>query len=382
MRDFDTLVGAIYDCAANPDLWHDTLCSIRDSVGGAYALIGFVDTSDSAFGKPPSLIRRNSPWDEDWLQKLEAILNSIPEGGGMVDTGVDEAWTQLSRSDEADFQSSDFYKYWVQPQGLRDTINTPYLHRASMTGLLSIPSYSTRDPYGEADIKLIERLTPHVRRAMMINDMTDKGKLAMTLYRQVLDTLSVAVFVVGLGRRMVFTNASGDAMLIEGSAISLLHGVLQAKHVAGRPSALDDAIDRALKGDVAIGISGIGVPLQGDKGERLAAYVLPIAGKDVRGAIGLGHCAVFVARRGEHQPMAIEILRTVFDLTASEARIATLIARGDGPQVISDALGISVNTVRSHLQHAYAKTNSSDQTALGGLVNDLLPPISQVVNPA
>jgi DNA-binding CsgD family transcriptional regulator len=135
-------------------------------------------------------------------------------------------------------------------------------------------------------------------------------------------------------------------------------------------------LDRAAKGDNAIGISGIGVPLIGNDGDRAAAYVLPIAGKDLRGDLGQGHCAVFVARRGEQQPMAIEILRTLFDLTVAEARIASLIAKGDGPQAIAEALGVSVNTVRSHLQSAYAKTSAPDQTALGALVNGLMPPVS------
>jgi DNA-binding CsgD family transcriptional regulator len=375
-HDYETLVGSIYDCAANPELWPDALGQVRDTVGGAYALIGFIDTSELIYGRPPFVVRRNSAWDEEWLVKLEQILSSLPGGGGLFDTGVDTSWTQLSRFSEAEFQMSDFYKHWVQPQGLRDTINTPYLQRSTMVGMLSIPCYNTREPYGDAEAALIERITPHVRRAVMINDMTDKGNLATTLYRQVLDVLTVAVFVVGLGRRLVFTNASGDSMLSNGGVFSLSHGSLQAKRVAGLPSALDDAIDRALKGDVAIGISGIGVPLIDDSGERLAAYVLPIAGKDVRGAMGQGHCAVFIARRGEQQPMAIEILRTMFDLTAAEARIATLIAKGDGPQAIAESLGIKVNTVRSHLQHAYAKTGTPDQTGLGGLVNGLMPPVT------
>jgi DNA-binding CsgD family transcriptional regulator len=373
--DYETLVGSIYDCAANPELWPDALGQLRDAVGGAYALIGFIDTSELIYDRPPFVVRRNSAWDEEWLLKLEANLKAMPGGGGMFDTGVDTSWTQLRRSSEAEFQATDFYKHWVQPQGLRDTINTPYLHRSTMVGMLSIPCYNTREPYGDAETALIERITPHVRRAVMINDMTDKGRLATTLYRQVLDALSVAVFVVGLGRRLVFTNASGDAMLSNGGAIAACHGTLQAKRAAGLPSALDDAIDRALKGDVAIGISGIGVPLIDDTGERLAAYVLPIAGKDVRGAIGPGHCAVFIARRGEQQPIAVEILRTLFDLTVAEARIATLIAQGNGPQAIAESLNISINTVRTHLKHAFAKTDSPDQTALGGLVNALLPPL-------
>ena len=200
--------------------------------------------------------------------------------------------------------------------------------------------------------------------------------MAQTLYRKVLDQLSVAVFVVGLGRRVAFANAAGEAMLSDGNYLVQSNGMLQARRVAGDVSAFDEAIDRASKGDVAIGISGIGVPLIGNNGDRAAAYVLPIAGKDLRGDMGQGHCAVFVARRGEQQPMTIEILRTLFDLTVQEARVATLIAKGDGPQAIAEALGVSVNTVRTHLQHAFAKTSANDQTALGVLVNGLMPPVT------
>ncbi len=375
MVDYDQLVGSIYDCAANPELWPEALGHVRDAVGGAYALIGHFDKSELALGRPPVFYRRNSAWDEDSLIQLETLINSMPDGGGMFE-GLDAAWTQLSRLPEAVFQTTEFYKGWVQPQGLRDTINVPYLHRANMTGMLSIPSYASREPYGDVEVQLIERVTPHIRRAMLINDMADKGKMATQLYRQVLDSLSVGVFVVGLGRRVIFTNAAGDGLLSEGRLLKLANGMLQANRVEGLSSALDEAIDRALKGDMAIGITGIGVPLIGNDGSRAAAYVLPSAGHDVRGECGSGNCMVFVARRGEQQPVAIEVLRTLFNLTAAEARVAALLAQGNNPQNISTALDISVNTVRTHLKHIFAKTQTHDQTALSGLVNGLLPPLT------
>ena len=375
MFEYDRLVGSIYDCAANPELWPDTLCRIRDAVGGAYALAGFADMTDVALGRPPYTKRVSSPWDEDWLRKLELMLKNIPQGGGLTDTEVDKSWTQLSQVTEKEFQTSEFYNFWAKPQGLRDTINTPYLQRSTLVGMLSIPCYATRQPYSTAECELIERITPHVRRAMLINDLADKGNLALTLYRQVLDQLSVAVFVVGLGRRIVFTNARGDTMLSDGNHVRSAAGTLTAQRIIGAPSALDDAIDRAAAGDTAIGISGIGVPLVGANGERSAAYVLPIAGKDIRGDMGKGHCAVFISQRGEQQPMAVEILRTVFDLSPAEARISTLVAKGDGPASISKNLGITINTVRSHLSRAFSKTGTSDQTALGALVNKVMPPV-------
>jgi DNA-binding CsgD family transcriptional regulator len=204
-----------------------------------------------------------------------------------------------------------------------------------------------------------------------------KGNMALALCRQVLDTISSAVFVVGLGRKLMFANAAGDVLLREGGMLSTTNGALTARHGAGRASALEQAIDRALQGDAAAGVSGIGVPLVGADGERAAAYVLPVAGQDFRGCLGPGHCAVFIAQRGEHQPMAVEMLRTMYDMTHAEARVAYFVSLGRRPSDIADCLGISMSTVRSHLKHAFSKSETCDQSSLGALVNQLLPPITQ-----
>ena len=374
MQNFDTLVGSIYDCAANPELWPETLGQISQSVNAAYALVGFISKDAAQPGGVANWVRRNSAWDEEWLLKLEKIMHLISNGGGFH-TPVDTAWTQLSVMPEEEFHKTEFYKIWVKPQGLRDTINVPYLQRPDSVGMWNLPCYDTREPYGAEEMRLCESLSPHIRRAMLINDITDKGRLALTLYKQVLDTLSAAVFIVGLGQKLEFTNAAGDRMLSQGEYLRLNGGMFQSRRELGQSTALSSAIERALKGDAAVGITGTGVPLVGYDGSRLAAYVLPQAGKDVRGAMGAGHCAVFVARRGEQQPMAMEILRTLFDLTVAETRVALLVAKGDGPQTIAQVLGITVNTVRSHLKHCFSKTGTTDQTGLGGAVNALLPPV-------
>jgi hypothetical protein len=75
MVNYEKLVGSIYDCAANPELWPDALGQVRDSVGGAYALAGFIDMTEVAQGRPPYVKRVHSGWDEDWLRKLELILS-------------------------------------------------------------------------------------------------------------------------------------------------------------------------------------------------------------------------------------------------------------------------------------------------------------------
>jgi DNA-binding CsgD family transcriptional regulator len=195
------------------------------------------------------------------------------------------------------------------------------------------------------------------------------------LYRKVLDTLAVAVFIVGASGKVSFANAKADNLLSSGDLLRLAGGKVVAARTDLAGTKLEDAIARACKGDKILGISGIGVPLVGKSGERAAAYVLPIAGSDVRGQLGRGYAAVFLARRGEQQPMAIEILRTVFDLTPMEAKVAYATSLGDSTEAIAAAFGSSVETVRSHLKHIYVKADVGEKTALAARVNELLPPI-------
>ena len=201
--------------------------------------------------------------------------------------------------------------------------------------------------------------------------LNDGSRVA--LLSDILDALSIAILLIEKSRRVVFTNKAGDTLLSEGNYMRTVVGDLSEHRTIAVPSALGDAIDRTTRGN---GSSGVCVPLVGANGKRLASYVLPIAGQETDGAQNHIYCAVFVAQRDGQQPMITEILRTMFDLTSSEARIAALIAKGEGPRTIADALGVTINTVRSHLKHTFSKTNANDQTALGALVNGLIAPVA------
>jgi DNA-binding CsgD family transcriptional regulator len=64
-----------------------------------------------------------------------------------------------------------------------------------------------------------------------------------------------------------------------------------------------------------------------------------------------------------HRPRA-RILRHLFDLSPTEARIAVRLAQGTSLRGISDDMGIAISTVRTHLRAVLAKTNANRQTEL------------------
>jgi DNA-binding CsgD family transcriptional regulator len=56
----------------------------------------------------------------------------------------------------------------------------------------------------------------------------------------------------------------------------------------------------------------------------------------------------------------------------------SVMAMGNGPQEAADVLGISLNTVKSHLQHIFEKTGTSGQTELMQLLLQSAAPVAAV----
>ncbi len=375
MSGTDEIISDIYDCAANPELWPETLARIRDAVGAAYVSLVFADFSLASPGGVPFVRTFTSPWDKIWFERLQGFMHRLPAIDILFRDGIDSPWAQLGHVEEQEFHKSEFYLGWVKPQGLRDCMNTLIVNRNAVQGVFTIATAADRDPVGASEHHIADVLSPHIRRALAINDMVDKGNLALMLYRRVLDALAVAVFIVSTGGHVRFANARAEALLSDGKLVRKSNGRLAALRPDITGNALDLAIERGISGDAGVGLAGIGVPLVSTDGTRAAAYVLPISGGDLRGQMGEGYACVFIAQRGEQQPMAIEILRTVYDLTPMEAKIAYATSLGDSPETIGQSHGTATDTIRSHLKHIYLKANVPDKTALAAQVHALIPPL-------
>lgn len=65
--------------------------------------------------------------------------------------------------------------------------------------------------------------------------------------------------------------------------------------------------------------------------------------------------------------------RRVYNFSSTQAQIVKLIVQGDDPAAIADDLGITINTVRTHLQRAYDKSGARSRQALVRAVLNMEP---------
>jgi DNA-binding CsgD family transcriptional regulator len=177
---------------------------------------------------------------------------------------------------------------------------------------------------------------------------------------------------------VVLLNIRGEVLLMNPSATRLMG--IDLKLAGGRlASSSPDAtaaLDRALKAlfvdpTPRSSMPPVVLPRTGEMKRPLLAHAvrIPHVTADVFGAARGAVVMTDLERRPDPPE---ELLRSVFGLTAMQAKLARLVATGLGLETIGDQLGITQETVRSHLKQVYAKTDTHRQAELATMLSGMI----------
>lgn len=369
-------IGRIYDCAIDDGSWDPALEILRDRLGTPYAAVHLITcTPDTPQRKmPPEVSAMHTDWEPEWVHRLPMVMESIPRIHVLQSVEMDEPAFHSELIGSELYYGSRFYSDWLEPQGLVDGCTTTVLRRDLQTAMVSVPVASGGRPPDAEAVEFMRLLAPHFRRALLISDMLDVHRQRVRVMAEMLDALSVPVFLVSRGARIEYVNAAADALLEAGHCLNGTGGTLTvAAPEHARPFA--HALDRACSGeDGALGLWGNGMVLPHDEGVPAVAYVLPLGRSEIRNALGSGMAAVFVST-GAPVPPQVEVLTAISGLTVAEAHVALAVAGGAALEAIAGERGVSVLTVRKQLSGVYEKTGLGSQTALSAFMHSLASPV-------
>jgi len=190
-----------------------------------------------------------------------------------------------------------------------------------------------------------------------------EGGVASQAATAALDRLHLGVVLVDGEGRVVAKNRSAGEILEERDGIELRGAVL---HVA------DPSASRRLRAFLASADTG---PLRGGalaiprKPPRapLTLLIAPLGGRAGQGEAPLVK-AVFISSRDRGQDTGEEHLRRLYDLTPSEAGLASLLVQGMSLKEAAAELNVTENTARTHLKRIFDKTDTHRQGELVGLL--------------
>jgi DNA-binding CsgD family transcriptional regulator len=367
------LIGQIYDCAIDPALWEQTLIDLVKMLDCGSAILSLNDLQHDH-----ALIRKSTGWERRWLDERQKHLPEIHKA-------LSRWWAQSPPEDEpfvasrelssGDLEASPYVRNCLGPLGITDVAHFFLMRTQSHFSELVLFRNAPLGAIDPDEIEIARVLLPHLRRAVTISQLLDVKTLACATMERVIDALAAPVLLVNDELHIVHANSAARALLNSGDAIFSQNGRLTAGD-ARADTALAAAVAQAASDEGAFGRKGLGLPLKSKNGPNLVLNVLSLRHGARRSRLMPGAtAAIFIASPRSAPPTASDALKSLFDLTPAEGAVLDLVVSGRTNAHTARALGITVATTKTHLQHIFDKTGVRRQAELVRLVASFAPPL-------
>jgi DNA-binding CsgD family transcriptional regulator len=353
----ETLVDRIYECAFAPEHWpgvFDELAKIADARGG------FLFTAN----------RQVINWTAS--ASLQAGMQAFVAG---------DFYTRSSRAARAlasghtgflrehDIYTDDqlavdpIYRDLLWPAGLGWAAAMAIRLPTGDELFLSLEREHARGPVEATAIEQLDALRPHLARAALMSARLQLERVRAA--SAMLASLGLPALVFDRAGRVLVANE-----LLERPS-DHLHWRAQDRFGL-KDSKADALLRRAMETLQSDGVgSNRSFPVRGtDAQVALIAHVVPIR-RSARDLFSRSVGVLILMPARTPQAPSVELVQSLFDLTAAEARVARSLTVGQTVDEIAAEKGISSHTVRTHVRGVLEKTGSRRQAdviaLLGGI---------------
>lgn len=362
------VIEKIYAAAADSSLWREALVAVENFTGSTGAVVDLIPLS----GKVRPRTFAGSFSTEDCLEYATNYQSICPRIAFAVEHP--EVRTHFDRMilSETEMDLDPVYE-WYGKHGLRYFVAGSAGFTQQFQAYFSLQRSRRQGHVDNEDVELFEMVRPHLAQAVAIADSLDTLSAHRRFSDAMLDALPHAIFGLDANGFVLFANASADKLLARGDCLRCEAGRLITV-VSSHQHQLDALITNALTGAPG------GAMRAGRRDGRLpcAVRVSPIVVDEAERFL---RPAVLVVVSDPVASPAIDedALRTLFDLTPAEIRTAAALLDGHSVQSAAQLLGISGETVRSHLKSVFRKVGVSRQQDLVRILAEL--EMSSVVKP-
>ncbi len=216
-------------------------------------------------------------------------------------------------------------------------------------------------------------LVPHLSRALGVMHRLRDAELKVASSLAALERLSAGVLLINEDHHVVHANHAARCLLDEQDGLSLQP--VCARQSRDRLSVKDpqaaEAARAAVRESVTPDITAVkhfsrSIAVARPSGRP--PYVLNFSTLPQHNAFGSGadvpRAIVFITGGDEPVQLDTALWRGIYRLTAAEVRVLRGIAEGLDQDEMAARLGISANTLKSHLKNIYAKAGVSSRPAL------------------
>jgi DNA-binding CsgD family transcriptional regulator len=352
------LVDDIYECSFAPELWPsvlDKLAQMTDAVGGTFFVASSTKVQSWTASEPLRAgIELFARSDLVTRGQRVARLRAAPAGFVLEPELYDT---------EEEMAADPVYRELLWPAGLGWGTGTAMPLPTGETLCLTLERFRMRGPVDTSAVQRLDMLRPHLARSGLMS-----ARLQLERARIASETLAL------LGLPALIFDHQGK-VLAANKLIEALTDQIRW-HAQDRISLKDSSAHALFERAVAnLDVEGatpvLSFASRGvEANAAMVVHVVPIRGasRDV-----FQRCAGVLVMMPIAFPEAppVELVRSLFDLTPAEARVARSLTTGETVETIASSTGVSRNTVRTQVQGVLEKTGCSRQAEVVALLSGI-----------
>jgi DNA-binding CsgD family transcriptional regulator len=367
------MIDCIYRAASEPSHWSEFADRLSDVYDGAAVVIGMALAGPAsthhyfAAGLPaatgPSL--------------MASFIDGLPFEPAQLPMVTDRFETMGKLFPDVVLENTAFFREWIEPHGLSPVWPISYvmtLKGEQAPVILNVFRKYGRAEFTPEELALGDDLVPHFARSFEIYEQLSFLHRSRRALDNVIDRLRIGVILTDAARRPVLMNRSARMMIELGETIDL---------ISGRVSASLTSDNELLQSTIAVATTSgashairIGDDSPPKRGLQVLVNPLKPAtpGSDVRDAVA----ALFLSGPDTFSSLSSRYLRRVCGLTAAEAELVSKLAAGASLENAAKVRGVTLNTARSQLKRAFAKTGTHGQSDIVQLVLSSISSVGEV----
>ena len=259
------------------------------------------------------------------------------------------------------------YLQWMKPNGIFYVGGAQFVDNETHTAGIAILRDKDAGAWSDGELRVINEILPHLKRALNIHSEFTHLRLKQDALLKGLDRLVIGLILYDRHAQPVYINPTAKAIIKQHPALQMHEGDMLLIDPEAEKNLRKTIIDTAeidpddsWKQSVAIGVT------HPDAEAPLPLLVTPMhahlitSDLDYEGA----KVAVFLSDPNLDQPISIDNLVSVYNLTPSEAQVAISLANGHSIDKIANSSHHSAHTIRSQLKSVFRKTGVSRQSEL------------------
>jgi PAS domain-containing protein len=367
-RTEERFLDALYRGVTDGEELDQALQLLQNIFGCRGAVLVSVDAQD-----PTASFNSTSGWLKQNLQvylEKYAHLDPAPAAFMRLPAGTASTTNRLFTAEQ--LQADRFYNEFFLPMGAVESLAGNLYSDQGNLSMIVVMRSAERKPFDDDDIAHMERLMPHITRAVQLRRAFFKVDAKSLGLQATVDRLRAGIVLLDGKGAAVFVNTAMQAIAQRGDGFMLDRG--------GRPLPANIEARRrfeTLLADVTGGGAGGIAAVRRISGARdyvvLVAPAPPSSAQSDWEREAGGGGAIVLVHDPEAQPAEMaEVLEQGLSLPKGAARLVAALAADDDLKSYAEREGVTIHTARFHLRTALARTGARTQAELVRLTVRLL----------